>query len=141
MPTRLARYLTMSAIATATLMSTAFGATAAHAAVPADTNDQFGCPTRTVCTWSGNFSPLSSMTDFPTSVYHSKWFSLNSLAGYNPGTVDDNSGSAVYLWSKADQIGLCVPAEHTVSNLGGEFGYFFVTYGVGNCGNFPPGAP
>jgi hypothetical protein len=81
------------------------------------------------------------MTDYPTSADHSKWISFNATAGNNPGTVDDNSGSAVYLWSKADQIGLCIPAEHWVSGLAGEYGYFFVTYGVAGCASFPPGVP
>jgi hypothetical protein len=141
MPKRLARYLTMPAVAAATLMSIAFGGTAAHAATPADTNDQFGCPTRTVCVWSGSFSPSSSRTDFPTAVDHSRWISLNATAGYNPGSADDNSGSAVYLFSRATGAWTCGEAGEANGTLNGQYGYFFVTYNVPDCGSLPPGAP
>lgn len=112
-------------------------------AAPADDQaDSHGCPARTLCTWSGdNFN--GTRHDFPVADYHSKWYSFNNFAGYNPGTVDDNSASDAYLWSRATKLWGCVPAGNWATDLSvsGGSGYFYITYGVTGCPGLPPLPP
>lgn len=147
MPKHLARSLMVALAAMVALVSPTLGASAAQAAAPADQlADQISldsppgvtCPVRTVCTWSeADF--VGTPFSFATVDFHSRWYSFNALAGFNPDSLANASGSAVYLGNHVTRHWTCVPALTAAPGLNDHrYGYFFVTYGVGACDSVLP---
>lgn len=139
----------------AALLSPVLGVTAAQAApltfkgVPEQAwSGNPDCPAKSICTWNeANFNPggggLSG--NFPTGSNHSKWENFNvfvnnnGTANFQPNSLVDNSGSAIYLYDKSDNEWSCVSGSiEATSLLSNRFGYFFITFNESLCSTGPP---
>jgi hypothetical protein len=124
------------------------GAAATAAALPS-------CPSGMVCAFNSD----GTQVNFPTSGNHSQWLSFNSVVGFNPVSIINNSGSDIWLYdfqaaSSASRTGGPFPAFGTslrqyqfntwVPVSGGTStqgytettyrpGWFFVQFGVNTC--------
>lgn len=136
------RRTAVALIAAGTILSPAIGATAAQAAstpTPAAAGQpDVACPSRTICAWSGINYTGSRTGSFATSDYHSHYYQWTAVVGFNPGSIDDNSGSII--WVSSGGAPTCVNKGGW--NLYNDYSWFWVSYNVGSCnGAQSPGNP
>ena len=99
----------------------------------------FTCPDRSVC-----FFPKDDYTGNPTLTVATQgnggvWAKFDSLGVPNPGSMNDNSGSVVWLYDKSGGMLTCVdPGRHVLDK---KYGYFDIDYGIGDCSSPNAGHP
>jgi hypothetical protein len=132
-------------VAAAAFLSLGAGAVSAQAESPAavksSAQPDFTCPSRSFCIFSGD-AYNGTAEALPTVDWQSPpWFTFGE-AGFtpNPGSVNNNSGSAVYVFAADDGQWRCLPGVNgKKAVLDHAFGYFYITYGVGSCQDSAPG--
>jgi hypothetical protein len=125
--------------ATAQAASSPHGsATAQAAGVKGGVTPDFTCPDRTVCLFpnndfTGNYPGWGGPAQLPTDVDNGQWYSFNQVAASNPnpGSLNDNSGSIVWVYAKDANAPACLnPGRWVLSH---SFGYFFIRFGIHSC--------
>jgi len=96
---------------------------------------RFTCGQRTVCFWTGSNEtgtkyPID-VSGCPGSGLCGTWLNIPGK-----GSMWNNTGSSVKVWSDLEHSGQCV-TPGLVRNLDNEFGYFYVKYGSSNCTGIP----
>jgi len=106
-------------------------------ALPAAPAYAFMCPDRTVCFFH-NTDYTGTVEEFPAtdSQWRNKWITIDPCCR---GSVNNNTGSDLAVWSHLEQLMGCV-YPHTRVALYNEDGYFYLHYGVANgCQGIPAG--
>lgn len=146
---RLARNIKIAAATLAVLQISIIGAATAQAStltyvsVPHQVypGDYPVCAAPNICLWNEANFQGSLHQDLPVADNHSQWiyFPKESEAGFQPNSLVDNSGSAIYLYDKRDNEWSCVAGGiESNSLLNASFGYFFITYNETDCSTGPP---
>jgi hypothetical protein len=122
---------------------TAAGSAPHHAAAARSADAGFSCPSATVCLfpnddYTGNYAG-GSPVELPTDVYNGSWYSFSQVGASdpNPGSINDNSNSVMWLYVKSAGIEVCLPPGKSIET--NSFGYIYIQYGVTSCGAFPSG--
>jgi hypothetical protein len=103
----------------------------------------YTCPSRSVCVFSSNDWTGTAMS-LATNFYAGPpWYTFDQVGWSgqnNPGSLTDNSGSAVWVYSTAhDADPSCYPGnEDWKAALNQDYGWFYITYGVAGCASDPP---
>lgn len=106
-------------------------------------NVDFTCTAATVCLfpnddYTGNYPAWSGPAELDTRAWSGKWYSFAHVnaSNPNPGSLNDNSNSVMWVYAKSQGLAIClVQGKHPLYN---GYGYFFIQYGVTNCGINPP---
>ena len=137
-----------SGAATASAPTAAGGA--APRAIPAAVSPDFTCPSATVCAFpnedfTGNYPDWDGPATFFTNTFNGQWlsFSVHGAGNPNPGSVNDNSNSIMWVYNKDAGPGsnnpFCVtPGKWALYHY---YGWFYIEYGVTSCGNYPTPLP
>jgi hypothetical protein len=112
---------------------------------PSSVRPYFTCPSATVCVFpnndlTGNYgSPWNGPAELTTVLYSGQWDSFSSISiTPNPGSLNDNSGSCVWVLDKEAGVKSYVEPGDT-GVLAHSYGYIFIQYGVNPCNpNDPP---
>lgn len=99
------------------------------------------CSSARICFWQDN-SFGGTEDSIATANFHSQWDSFsNAGISFHPGSTVNGSNSAIYLWDEAGQVEECVPGNASNSDLNKMFGFFFISFGVSDCGGVTPPPP
>lgn len=113
-------------------------AAAESMAVTSSAQSEFTCPSHAVCTYAGNSFNGAHVTLYTKSWASPPWYSFSSAGvSPNPGSLTDNSGSAIWVFAKDNRRSLCFSGPSKDVTLG-AYGWFYITYGTSACGNSAP---
>jgi hypothetical protein len=125
------------------------------------------CPSATICAFTGP-NETGTQANFPTSANHSQWIDFDSVVGFHPDSIINNSGSDIWVYDEqnADSgssiagpycaFGTSLGSGYTFTDWlqtnGGKSnqgyssqsyqpGFFFIQYNVNTCGTQPPAPP
>lgn len=104
----------------------------------------FTCPGRTVCLFpnndfTGNYPGWGGPAELATDVWNGQWYSFSqaSASNPNPGSLNDNSNSVMWIYAKDLNQAVCLtPGRYVLQHT---YGYFFIQFGVTTCAANPPG--
>lgn len=71
--------------------------------------------------------------DFPTSAYHSEWLTFESVVGFNPGSLINDSGSAMWVYN-ADPGSALITGPYCAFGSSQMTPYTFVSWLGDNLG-------
>ncbi len=134
-------------LAAATALLISGGATAsAQAATASPAEADFTCPSSTVClfpndNYTGNYVTWGSPAELATDGWNGAWwpFSDDYASNPDPGSLNDNSNSIIWVYAKDTNTSRCLTSGRSV--LDNLYGYFYIEYGVTSCGAEPGGRP
>lgn len=103
----------------------------------------FTCPSRTVClfpndNYTGNYPGWGGPAELATDVWNGQWYSFAQAdaSNPNPGSLNDNSNSVIWVYAKDLNLALCLtPGRYSLDHT---YGYFFIQFGVTSCNANPP---
>ncbi len=123
------------------------------------------CPAATICAFSGT-DETGTEAQFTTASSHSAWIDFDSVAGFHPASIIDNSGSDIWVYDQENaEAGVSIDGQpycaFGTSLQGYTFynyalnspdcdcytqtyyqpGWFFIQYNVNTCETQPPPPP
>ena len=57
------------------------------------------CPSATICAFTGP-DATGTQANFPTSANHSQWIDFDSVVGFHPDSIINNSGSDIWVYDE-----------------------------------------
>lgn len=96
------------------------------------------CPSRTVCAFPGH-NWTGTPGDIPTADYHSRWIDFDSVVGFHPNSLIDNSGSDIWVIDRQSGVFACILGGDEADFEGWQPGWFFIQYNVNTCATQPSG--
>jgi hypothetical protein len=91
-----------------------------------------------VCAFTG-INYLGTEQCFPTADYHSKWIDFDSVAGFHPDSVIDNSNSDIWLKDAQNGAYTCLLGGYGIAQfINWQPGWFYIQYNVNTCATPPP---
>jgi hypothetical protein len=121
-------------------------AVAQSATAPSSPDVDFTCPSATVClfpndNYTGNYPGWGGPAELATDVWNGEWYSFADAAASdpNPGSLNDNSNSVMWIYAKDAGVLVCLtPGKYVPDHA---YGYFYIQYGVTSCGTAPEPLP
>jgi hypothetical protein len=103
----------------------------------------FTCPSATVCLFpnndfTGSYPDWGGPAELATDVWNGEWYSFAQAGASdpNPGSLNDNSNSVMWVYAKDINAGICLtPGRYILEHT---YGYFFIEFGVTTCPANPP---
>jgi hypothetical protein len=98
----------------------------------------FTCPRPSVCLFpnndfTGNYPAWDGPAVLATDVWNGQWYSFAQAdaSNPNPGSLNDNSNSVMWVYAKNINVGFCLtPGRYTLQHT---YGYFFIEFGITTC--------
>lgn len=117
--------------------------TSAASAQTATVHPDFTCPSRTVCLFpndnlTGNYPAWGGPATLATDAFNGSWMTFGSVGADdpNPGSLNDNSNSAIWVFSHAmGNRKWCIITG--TANLTNSYGWFMIQFGATTCQNVP----
>jgi len=103
----------------------------------------FTCPRPSVCLFphndfTGKYPAWGGPAVLATDVWNGQWYSFSQAGASNPnpGSLNDNSNSVMWVYAKNINVGICLtPGRYTLEHT---YGYFYIEFGVTACPASPP---
>jgi hypothetical protein len=91
-----------------------------------------------VCAFTGsNYAGTEQC--FPTADYHSKWIDFDSVVGFHPNSLADDSNSDIWLKDAQTGAYTCLLGGYGISEfINWQPGWFYIQYNVNTCATPPP---
>jgi hypothetical protein len=90
------------------------------------------CPSATICAFTGP-DATGTQANFPTSANHSQWIDFDSVVGFHPDSIINNSGSDIWVYDEQN-----ADSGNPIAGPYCAFGtslrdYTFTDYNVNTC--------
>ena len=96
--------------------------------------------------YTGNYLNFGGPAEFATDLFNWDWlfFIAEGAGNPNPGSINDNSGSIVWIYEanepKSSTNPFCIPIDSKRATYN-DYGWFYIEFGVTSCGNYPTPLP
>ena len=105
---------------------------------PSPVQPDFTCASPTVCLFpnndfTGNYPAWGGPAELAADVWNGQWYSFSqaNASNPNPGSLNDDSNSVMWVYAKDSGARWCLtPGKYVLAHT---YGYFFIEFGVTSC--------
>jgi hypothetical protein len=93
------------------------------------------CNVHTICVWQGVDYSGQEVVITP-SAFSGEWYRFDAVAGWNPGSLINNSGSLIWTYDATPPTKgpWCYPGDQDLEvSLNGLYGHFYIKYNSPHC--------